>query len=36
TDADILFAEAVGEKDLGVAIMTRLKKAAGGRVRFAD
>lgn len=36
TDADILFAEAVEEKDLGVAIMNRLKKAAGGRVRFAD
>lgn len=36
TDADVLFAEAVEEKDLGVAIMNRLKKAAGGRVRFAD
>lgn len=36
TDADILFAEAVEEKELGVAIMNRLKKAAGGRVRFAD
>ena len=36
TDADILFAEAVEEKDLGVAIMNRLKKAAGGRVRFTE
>ena len=36
TDADVLFAEAVEEKDLGVAIMNRLKKAAGGRIRFAD
>ena len=36
TNADVLFAEAVEEKDLGVAIMNRLKKAAGGRVRFAD
>ena len=35
-DADVLFAEAVEEKDLGVANMNRLKKAAGGRVRFAD
>ena len=36
TDADVLFGEAVAEEDLGVAIMNRLKKAAGGRVRFAD
>ena len=36
TDADVLFAEAVEEKGLGVAIMNRLKKAAGGRIRFAD
>ena len=33
-NADILFAEAVGEAGLGVAIMNRLKKAAGGRIRF--
>ena len=36
TDVDVLFAEAVEETGLGVAIMNRLKKAAGGRVRFAD
>ncbi len=35
-DADVLFAETVEEKGLGVAIMNRLKKAAGGRVRFID
>ena len=33
TDADVLFGEAVAEEDLGVAIMNRLKKAAGGRIR---
>jgi L-threonylcarbamoyladenylate synthase len=32
-DADVLFAETVEEKGLGVAIMNRLKKAAGGRIR---
>lgn len=35
-DADVLFAETVEEKGLGVAIMNRLKKAAGGRIRFID
>ncbi len=35
-DADVLFAEAVPEEGLGVAIMNRLKKAAGGRIFFAD
>ena len=35
-DADVLFAEAVEETGLGVAIMNRLKKAAGGRMRFFD
>ncbi len=35
-DADVLFAEAVPEEGLGVAIMNRLKKAAGGRIRFID
>lgn len=35
-DADVLFAETVEEKGLGVAIMNRLKKAAGGRVLFID
>ncbi len=36
SDADILFAEAVPETGLGVAIMNRLKKAAGGRIRFCN
>ena len=35
-NADVLFAEAVPEKGLGVALMNRLKKAAGGRIRFID
>ena len=35
-DADVLFAEAVEEKGLGVAVMNRLKKAAGGRMLFID
>lgn len=35
-DADVLFAETVEEEGLGVAIMNRLKKAAGGRIRFID
>ena len=35
-NADVLFAEAVPEKGLGVAIMNRLKKASGGRIRFID
>ena len=35
-DADVLFAETVEEAGLGVAIMNRLKKAAGGRIRFID
>ncbi|MBR1760484.1 MAG: threonylcarbamoyl-AMP synthase [Schwartzia sp.] len=33
-DADVLFAETVEETGLGVAIMNRLKKAAGGRIRY--
>ena len=32
--ADALFAETAEEKGLGVAVMNRLKKAAGGRIRF--
>ena len=32
--ADVLFAETVEEAGLGVAVMNRLKKAAGGRIRF--
>ena len=32
--ATVLFAETVEEAGLGVAVMNRLKKAAGGRVRF--
>jgi L-threonylcarbamoyladenylate synthase len=32
-EADVLFAETVEEAGLGVAIMNRLKKAAGGRIR---
>ena len=35
-DADALFCETVEETGLGVAIMNRLKKAAGGRIRFLD
>ena len=34
-EADVLFAEAVEETGLGVAIMNRLKKAAGGSIRHA-
>ena len=34
--ADALFCETVVETGLGVAIMNRLKKAAGGRIRVAD
>ena len=34
TDANLLFGETVTEQGLGVAIMNRLKKAAGGRVRL--
>ena len=33
TDADVLLAEGVEERGLGLAIMNRLKKASGGRVR---
>lgn len=33
---DVLFAGTVPEEGLGVAIMNRLKKAAGGRMRFID
>lgn len=33
-DANVLFAETVEEAGLGVAVMNRLKKAAGGRIRF--
>lgn len=36
TAADVLFGEAVAETGLGAAIMNRFKKAAGGRMRFAD
>ncbi|MBE6094026.1 MAG: threonylcarbamoyl-AMP synthase [Schwartzia succinivorans] len=32
--ATVLFAETVEEAGLGVAVMNRLKKAAGGRIRF--
>ena len=32
--ANVLFAETVEEAGLGVAVMNRLKKAAGGRIRF--
>ncbi len=35
-DADVLFAEAVEETGLGLAIMNRLKKAAGGHILLAD
>ncbi|MBQ9376321.1 MAG: threonylcarbamoyl-AMP synthase [Schwartzia sp.] len=34
-EADVLFAEAAEETGLGVAIMNRLKKAAGGSIRHA-
>ena len=33
TDADVLLAEGVEERALGLAIMNRLRKACGGRVR---
>ena len=33
TDADVLLAEGVAEGGLGLAIMNRLRKASGGRVR---
>ena len=35
-EADVLFAEAVEEEGLGLAVMNRLKKAAGGRILRAD
>ena len=35
-DVDVLFADTIEEKGLGVAVMNRLKKAAGGRMLFID